>query len=71
VSGPTSVLIHIHSAPKIVLRTLDPDEHLVEVPLVPGPWPSAVQAASKALAEFLAPAPNCLIGDHNTTFSQQ
>ena len=61
----------IHAAPKIVLHALDPDEHLVQVPLVPGPWPSAAQAAGKAPAELLAPAPNSLIGDHNATFSQE
>jgi hypothetical protein len=34
----------IHAAPKIVQHALDPDEHLVPAPLVPGPWPSAAQA---------------------------
>ena len=63
--------ILIHGAPKIVLHTVDPDEHFVEVPLVPGPWPSAAQAVCKALAEFLASAPNGLIGHHNTAFSQK
>ena len=47
----------IHAAPKIVLHAPDPDEHLVQVPLVPGPWPLAAQVAGKAPAEFLAPAP--------------
>src|ERR1700690_3612678 len=61
----------IHAAPKIVLYALDPDEHLVQVPLVPGPWPSAAQAVGKAPAEFLAPAPHSLIGDDNATFSQE
>src|SRR5208282_5282075 len=63
--------ILIHGAPKIVLHTLDPDEHLVQVPLVPRPWPSVVQAAGKTLAEFLAPAPHRLIGNDDTTFSQE
>jgi hypothetical protein len=40
----------IHAAPKIVLHAMDPDEHLVQVPLVPGPWPSAAQAVGKAPA---------------------
>jgi hypothetical protein len=61
----------IHAAPKIVLHALDPDEHLVQVPLVPGPWPSAAQAVGKASAEFLAPAPNSLIGNDSATFSQE
>ena len=54
----------IHGAPKIVLHALDPDEHLVQVPPVPGPWPAAAQAVGKAPAELLAPAPNSLIGDN-------
>ena len=61
----------IHGAPKIVLHAPDPDEHLVQVPPARGPWPSAAQAAGKAPAELLAPAPNSLIGDHNATFSQE
>src|SRR3984885_12601126 len=61
----------IHAAPKIVLHALDPDEHLVQMPLVRGPWPSAAQAAGKAPAELLAPEPNSLIGDDNATFSQE
>jgi hypothetical protein len=48
--------ILIHGAPKIVLHTLDPDEHLVQVPLISRPWPSVAQAVGKVLAEFLAPA---------------
>jgi hypothetical protein len=40
----------IHAAPKIMPYALDPDEHLVQVPLVPGPWPSAAQAVGKAPA---------------------
>ena len=63
--------ILIHGAPQITLHALDPDEHLVHVPLVAGSRPSAAQAVSKALAEFLAPAPNGLIGDDDATFSQE
>src|ERR1700692_574317 len=45
----------IHGAPKIVLRALDPDEHLIiKVPLVTGPRTMAARAAGKGLAEFLA-----------------
>jgi hypothetical protein len=42
-----------------------------QMPPVPGPWPSAAQAVGKTPAEFLAPAPNSLIGDDNATFSQE
>ena len=61
----------IHSAPKIMLHALDPNEHLVQVPLVPRSWPSVAQAVGETLAEFLAPAPHGLIGDDKPTFSQK
>jgi len=61
----------IHRTPEIVLRALDPDEHLVEVPLVPGPRPAAAQAVGKALTEFPAPAPHGLIGDDNAPLRQK
>src|ERR1700676_4791863 len=61
----------IHGAPKIVLRALDPAEHLVQVPFVPRSWPPAAKTVGKTLAEFLAPAPNGLVGDHNAPLSQE
>jgi hypothetical protein len=61
----------IHGTPEIVLHALDPDEHLVEVPLVPWPRPAAAQAVGKAPAEFPAPSPHRLIGDDNTSLSQK
>jgi hypothetical protein len=50
---------------------LNPDEHLIEVPLVTGPRTAAAQAVGEALPEFLAPASSGLIGDDNATFSQK
>ena len=61
----------IHGTPKIVLHALDPDEHLVHVPLVSRPWSAASQAVRECLAELLAPLTNRLIGDNHATFSQQ
>jgi hypothetical protein len=63
--------ILIHRTPKIVLHALNPDEHLVEVPLISWSRASAAKAFGKALAEFPAPAPNGLIGHENATLSQQ
>src|SRR5271166_4126126 len=63
--------ILIHGAPQITLHALDPDEHLVHVPLVAGSRPSAADAISKALAGFRTPAPNGLIGDDDATFSEE
>src|SRR6202035_4122489 len=53
------------------LHALNPDEHLIKVPLVTGPWTTAAQAVGEALAEFLAPAPNGLIGDDDAPLRQQ
>ena len=57
----------IHGAPQIVLHTLDPDEHFIEVPFVSRPGPAAAQTAGKGLAELLAPAPDRLIGSDNAS----
>jgi hypothetical protein len=54
-----------------MLYALDTDEHLIEVPLVTGPRPTAAQTVGKAPAEFLAPAPNGLVGENNAPFSQK
>jgi hypothetical protein len=43
----------IHGTPELVLHALDPDEYLVEIPLVSRPRPPAAQAVGKALANFL------------------
>jgi hypothetical protein len=61
----------VDGTPEVLLNALDPDEHLVEVPLVPRPWAAAANATGKALAEFPAPAPHCLIGDSNAPFGQE
>jgi hypothetical protein len=61
----------IHGTPKIVLHALDPDEHFVQVPLIPRSWPSAAKAFGKALAEFPAPTPDGLIGEDDATLRQR
>jgi hypothetical protein len=61
----------VHRAPKIMLDALDPNEHLIEMPLVTGPRTTAAQAVGKAFAKFLAPTSNGLIGDDNVPLSQQ
>ena len=63
--------ILIYGAPQIVLNSLDPDEHFVEVPFFSWPGPAAAQTAGKGLAELLAPAPDRLIGGDNASFSQE
>jgi hypothetical protein len=61
----------IHRTPKVMLHALDPDEHLIKVPLVTGPRTAAAQSAREGLAELLAPAPDGLVGDDNATLSQK
>jgi hypothetical protein len=60
----------IHSAPKIPLSTLDPNEHFTEVPFVTRLGSTAAQTAGKALAEFLTPESHCLVGDYDATLCQ-
>ena len=55
----------IHGTPRIVLHALDPDEHLVQVPLVSGSWAAASQKGCEGLAKLLAPPTNCLMRDDN------
>jgi hypothetical protein len=61
----------IHGAPQIVLHALDPDAHFIKVPSVAGPRTTTTQSFGKALAEFLAPVPNGLVGENNAPFSQK
>ena len=61
----------IHGTPKIMLHPLDPDEHLIQMPLVTGSRTTTAQAFGKTLAKFLAPAPNGLMGDDDATLRQQ
>jgi hypothetical protein len=63
--------ILIHGTPQILLNALDPDEYLVEVPLVARPGTTAAQTISKALPEFLAPASHRLVGDDHPALSQK
>ena len=61
----------IHGTPQIMLNALDPDEHLIEVPLVARLRPLASQTIGKALTKFVAPAPHRLIGNDDTPLSQK
>lgn len=49
------VAMLIDSTPQIMLPTIDPNEHLVEVPLVAGLWVSAAELVGVGLPEFGAP----------------
>ena len=60
----------IDCAPEVALHALDPDEHLIEVPLVSWPRPAAAQAIGEIRAEFLAPPSHRFVGDDNAALSQ-
>jgi len=60
----------INGTPEIVLDALNPHEHFVQVPLIARSWSPAAQAVGKAWAELLAPAPNRLIGDGDSSLGQ-
>ena len=66
----TALTILIDGAPEIVQHALDPDEHLVHVPLVPWSWPAASQAVGESRPEFHAPASHRLVGDDDAALSQ-
>ena len=62
--------ILIHRAPEIMLHALDPNEHLIEIPLVAGPWPTSAQTVGETRRELLTPAAHRLVGDDDTALRQ-
>jgi hypothetical protein len=61
----------IYGTPEVVLFALDPDEDLVQDPLVARSRESPTQAIRRAVAEFPAPAPDGLVGDDDASFGHQ
>ena len=49
---------------------MDPDEHLVEVPLITWPGSATAKTVGKALAKFPAPSPYRLVGEGDASLSQ-
>src|SRR3954468_18833805 len=62
--------ILIYSAPEIVQLALNPDEDLVQVPLVAWARSTPAQFIGKARTELEAPAPDTLVGDHHAALGQ-
>jgi hypothetical protein len=62
--------ILIDGAPEIMLHTLDPKEHLVQVPLISWSRPAATQVIGESRAKFLAPASHGFVGDDDAALSQ-
>src|SRR5271157_2038978 len=61
----------IDGAPEIMQLALDPNEHLVQVPLVTGPGPAPTKTIREARAKLQAPAPNALVGDNHAALRQE
>ena len=62
--------ILVDGAPEVVLNTLDPDEHLIQVPFIAWLRPPAAHAIGERRGKFLAPAPDRLVGDNDAALSQ-
>ena len=61
----------VDRAPQIMLPTVDPNEHLVEVPLVTGLWASAAELVGVGLPEFGTPPPDRLVTHYDTAFEHE
>jgi hypothetical protein len=65
------VPVLIYGPPQIVRLALDPQTHLVEMPLVTGPRAVATELSGIRLSECATLFANRLIGDLYTTFRQE
>src|ERR1700676_289625 len=54
-------VVLIHRTPKVMLHALDPDKHLIKVPLVTGPWTAAAQSAPAGVGGTLSTAAGGLV----------
>ena len=61
----------IHRAPKVHLLTVDPDDHLVEMPVRARTRSMMAQATREDRSELQNPAPNRLIRDLETALGEQ
>ena len=55
----------INRSPEVMPHTIDLQEHLIEMPLVPGPGTTFSQACRVQVAELVAPAPNAFVADQH------
>ena len=65
------VAVLIHSTPKILPLTFDCDEHFVQEPRIAEATLPLSQSPCIIRTELPAPAPDCLVGDHDSSFRQQ
>ena len=61
----------VDGAPEVVPLAADSEEHLIEMPLVPGSRPTPAQPVGEALRELQAPAPDRLVGEDDAALGQE
>jgi len=61
----------IHGTPQIMQFAVDPDKHLVEVPLIARPGTPSADPVREYRGELRAPAPDGLVRDSDATLSQK
>ena len=60
----------VHRTPQVMQHAVDPDEDLVQVPLVARPGPAALERGGKRPAEAQAPGADALVADHYAALGQ-
>ena len=63
--------ILIDGAPEITQFASDPEENLVEMPLVARTWPSPTKLPGKGCTELQAPSADALLGDNHAALGQE
>ena len=78
-SRPTPPALHkdvqhhpvlVHCAPEIMQHAIDPNEHLVEVPCVPGPGSPPPEPSGEVRTKLPAPVSDALVGDEHAALGQ-
>jgi hypothetical protein len=60
----------VHRTPEIVQLTVDPDEHLIQVPDVAWSWPAPAEPLGELRPELSAPSADALVGHKHAPFGQ-
>ena len=61
----------VDGAPEVMPFAADAEEHLIEMPFVPGSRPPSAQPIREALGELQAPAPDRLVGEDDAALGQE
>ena len=65
------VVVLIHRPPQVMTLAVDGQKHLIQMPRVTGPRPTAPELIGVVLPELQTPLANGLISDVNTAFEQK